>query len=86
MDNLSKEDRTKNMRAIKSVSSLEHKVCKALWRKGLRFRRNVKDLPGRPDIAIKKYKLVMFIDSCFWHGCRLHQVQPKTNAEYWAKK
>lgn len=41
---------------------------------------------GKPDIAIKKYKLVIFLDSCFWHGCPLHGNKPKTNEDYWNKK
>ncbi len=86
-DNLSKADRIKNMRAIKSSNTkLETMVCRALWHKGLRFRKNVKGLYGKPDIAIKKYKVVIFIDSCFWHGCPFHGNIPKTNREYWLKK
>lgn len=86
-DNLSKEDRIKNMRAIKSANTkLESMVSNALWNRGLRFRKNVKTLYGNPDIAIKKYKVVIFIDSCFWHGCPLHGNIPKTNRDYWIKK
>lgn len=85
-DNRSKEDRTKNMRAIRSVSRLEDHVSKSLWSSGIRFRRNVKDLLGRPDFSIRKYKIVIFIDSCFWHGCSLHLTNPKTNLEYWERK
>ncbi|WP_356948169.1 hypothetical protein [Fictibacillus fluitans] len=71
------------MRSIKSVSKLEEIVSKELWRRGFRFRRNVKDLFGKPDFAIKKYKVVIFIDSCFWHNCPVHGHLPKTNVEYW---
>ena len=60
------------MQAIKSQSKLEDKITTALWRKGIRFRKNVKSLFGKPDIAIKKYKIAIFIDSCFWHVCELH--------------
>ena len=75
------------MRAIKSKStSLEERVSKELWRRGFRFRRNVKGLFGKPDIAIKKYKLVIFLDSCFWHGCDLHYRIPKSNYTYWYDK
>jgi len=84
-DNLTKEQRTKNMKAIKSQSALENKVTKALWRMGFRFRKNV-NLYGKPDIAIKKYKIVIFIDSCFWHCCPLHGNMPKSNKEYWMSK
>lgn len=85
-DRISKENRTKNMRAIKSVSKLEDKIAKELWSKGIRFRRNVKNLKGKPDIAIKKYKAVIFIDSCFWHACPIHGNMPKSNTDYWEKK
>lgn len=85
-DNLTQEQRSKTMRAIKSRSQLENRVTKALWRDGYRFRKNDKSLIGKPDISIKKYKIVIFIDSCFWHGCPLHGNMPKSNREYWEKK
>jgi DNA mismatch endonuclease (patch repair protein) len=77
-DVLNKEQHRKNMQAIKSQSQLENLVSKELWKKGLRFRKNAKDLFGKPDISIKKYKIVIFIDSCFWHCCNLHGNMPKT--------
>jgi len=83
---MTKEQRRKNMQAIKSISKLEEIVSKELWKKGFRFRRNTKDLFGKPDISIKKYKIVIFIDSCFWHQCPIHGNMPKTNLEYWEKK
>jgi DNA mismatch endonuclease (patch repair protein) len=86
-DNLTHENRIKNMRAIRSIhTKLEDKVCKELWKRGYRFRRNVSGLFGKPDIAIRKYKVVVFIDSCFWHGCELHGNTPKSNQEYWIPK
>ncbi|MBD0406985.1 very short patch repair endonuclease [Bacillus velezensis] len=85
-DTHTREQRRKNMQAIKSKSKLEDKVSSELWRRGLRFRRNVKSLFGKPDIAIKKYKIVIFIDSCFWHGCSIHGNKPKSNSAYWEKK
>lgn len=86
-DNLTKEQRRKNMSAIKSThTKMEDKVCYALWDRGFRFRKNVKTLPGKPDIAIKKYKLVIFLDSCFWHKCPEHFKHPKSNLEYWKPK
>lgn len=85
-DNISKNDRRKNMAAIKSVSKLEDQVSQKLWHKGIRFRRNTKDLYGKPDFSIKKYKIVIFIDSCFWHQCPLHGNMPKTNKVYWTNK
>lgn len=87
MDNLTKEQRRNNMIAIRSSNTkIENLVCKALWAKGIRFRKNVKDLPGKPDIAIKKYKIAIFLDSCFWHKCPFHFKDPKSNIEYWGPK
>lgn len=87
MDNLSREDRRKNMQNIRSKETkMEVRVRKELWERGIRYRKNVKDLPGNPDIAIKKYKIVVFLDSCFFHGCPLHFVMPATNQPYWEKK
>lgn len=75
------------MKAIKAKNTgMERKVSKELWEKGFRFRKNVKNLKGKPDISIKKYKVVIFLDSCFWHGCKFHCRYPKTNKKYWYKK
>ncbi|CDE59149.1 dNA mismatch endonuclease patch repair protein Vsr [Fusobacterium sp. CAG:439] len=75
------------MRAIQSRGTkIEVLVCKALWNNGIRYRKNVKTLPGKPDIAIKKSKIVIFLDSCFWHKCPLHFKRPKSNLDYWDKK
>lgn len=85
-DVMSKEQRRKNMKAIKSVSKLEKIVSSELWKRGYRFRTNTKSLKGKPDISIKKYKVVIFIDSCFFHRCPLHGNMPQTNREFWEKK
>lgn len=86
-DNVSKETRRKIMQSVKSQNTnLENKISKELWKRGYRFRRNVKDLYGKPDIAIKKYKIVIFIDSCFWHGCEKHCRMPVSNISFWNKK
>lgn len=85
-DVMTKEQRRNNMKAIKSVSKLEDIVSSELWKKGIRFRRNTKNLFGKPDISIKKYKVVIFIDSCFWHQCPIHGNLPKTNSSFWKKK
>jgi DNA mismatch endonuclease (patch repair protein) len=86
-DKFSKEIRRKTMQAVKSKDTeLENTVMKNLWNRGIRFRRNVRDLLGTPDIAIKKHRLVVFVDSCFWHGCKIHFRVPETNREYWQKK
>ncbi|OMF57040.1 very short patch repair endonuclease [Paenibacillus sp. FSL R5-0490] len=78
--------RSKIMSSIKAVSKLESMVTHELWKRGFRFRRNVKGMVGTPDIAIKKYKIVIFIDSCFWHFCPLHGRMPKSNVDFWKKK
>ncbi|SHL13555.1 very short patch repair endonuclease [Alicyclobacillus tolerans] len=86
-DNVSRRRRSEIMSAVRSNNtSLELRVRRELWRRGFQFRTNVKDLPGKPDIAIKKLKLVIFIDSCFWHGCPEHVRMPKSNVEYWTTK
>ena len=66
----------------------EELVRKYLFSKGFRYRKNVKALPGCPDIVLPKYKTVVFINGCFWHmhnGCPKF-VWPKSNEEYWTKK
>lgn len=63
-------------------------VRKYLFSKGLRYRKNVKNLPGKPDVVLKKYKTAVFVNGCFWHGhqgCK-YFVMPKSNTEYWNKK
>jgi len=69
MDVLTPEQRHKCMSRIRSVDTKpEVFFRKALWKWGIRYRKNVKALFGKPDIAIKKYKIVIFIDGDFWHG------------------
>lgn len=86
-DNLTPEQRHKNMTHIKSSNTkIEKDITKALWNLGYRFRKNVKGLPGKPDIAIKKHKVVIFLDSCFWHKCPKHFKKTKSNLEYWEPK
>lgn len=57
-----------------------------LWRLGARFRVHVKDLPGRPDIANRRAKVVVFVDGCFWHGCPRHFHAPRTRTTFWVEK
>jgi DNA mismatch endonuclease (patch repair protein) len=74
------------MSRVKSRNSaIELVIRKSLFYHGLRYRIHTK-LHGCPDISIKKYKLVVFVDSCFWHGCPVHLRLPKTNKEYWIAK
>lgn len=89
MDDLTPEQRRKNMQAIKSKDTrIEIALRKALWNRGIRYRKNYKLLPGKPDIAITKYKIAVFCDSDFWHGYdwenRSHRI--KSNREYWIPK
>ncbi|HAN57804.1 MAG: very short patch repair endonuclease [Anaerobutyricum hallii] len=81
--------RSKNMRAIKGKdTSIELKVRKYLYHHGFRYRKNVKDLPGKPDIVIDKYHTVIFVNGCFWHhhyNCK-RATLPKSHQDYWLKK
>lgn len=87
-DNHSKEVRSMNMSHIRSKNSkLEELVCKYLFSKGFRYRKNVKTLPGCPDIVLPKYKTVIFVNGCFWHKHDCPRfVWPSTNEEYWRPK
>jgi DNA mismatch endonuclease (patch repair protein) len=86
-DTFTPEVRSRIMRAVKGKdTSLEKKVRSALWMRGLRFRKNDKRLPGKPDVVFSRAKLAVFLDSCFRHGCPLHLRRPKSNQDYWQKK
>jgi DNA mismatch endonuclease (patch repair protein) len=89
MDNLTTEQRRKNMQAIKSTgSSIELVLSKKLWSLGYRYRKNCKNIFGKPDIVIRKYKLAVFCDSEFWHGknWKKNHTRIGTNKKYWHKK
>ena len=83
------KERSKNMAAIKSKNTNpEIKVRKLLHSLGYRFRLHKKELPGSPDIVLKKYKTVIFVHGCFWHRhkeCK-YATNPKTREEFWNKK
>ena len=69
MDVLTKEQRRKNMQHIKGKNTkIELILRKALWEKGYRYRKNYTKLPGKPDIALTKYKIAIFCDGEFFHG------------------
>lgn len=87
-DNHSKAVRSMNMSHIRSTNTKpEETVCKYLFSKGLRYRKNVQSLPGKPDIVLRKYKTVVFVNGCFWHKHDCGRfVMPSSNTEYWAKK
>ena len=88
MDDLTPEQRRKNMQHIRSKdTSIEINLRKALWHEGIRYRKNYKALPGKPDIAITKYRIAIFCDSSFWHGRDFDKKKPvDTNHEYWDSK
>ena len=88
MDNLSKEQRSVNMSRIRSKNTKpEIKFRKKLHSLGYRYSLHKKDLPGKPDLYLKKHNLAIFIHGCFWHqhGCR-YSVVPKSNKKYWELK
>ncbi|PRC94397.1 very short patch repair endonuclease [Solimicrobium silvestre] len=80
--------RSKNMRAIKNKDTKPEIIIRqALHARGLRFRLHVKTLPGTPDIVLPKFKTVVFVNGCFWHGHRCHLSKtPKTRTEFWLSK
>ena len=88
-DSLSPDQRHRNMAAIHAASTTpERKLRHVLWLLGFRYRVNDKHLPGRPDIVLPKYRTVIFVHGCFWHGhkdCKYYTV-PKTNTEFWVAK
>lgn len=87
-DNHSKEVRSMNMSHIRSTNSKpEEIVRKYLFSRGLRYRKNVRTLPGCPDIVLRKYKAVVFVNGCFWHHHNCGRfVWPASNEAYWHRK
>lgn len=87
-DNHTKEIRSMNMSHIRSTNSKpEEIVRKYLFSKGFRYRKNVKKLPGCPDIVLPKYKTVIFVNGCFWHKHDCPRfVWPSSNQDYWRPK
>ena len=61
-------------------------VRRYLWSRGYRYRKNVRGLPGTPDIVLRKYGVVIFVHGCFWHGHEVDKHIPAAHHEYWAKK
>ena len=84
--------KSKRSEIMSKISGKETKpevlIRKLLFAHGFRFRKNVKELPGKPDIVLAKYKTIIFIHGCFWHGhedCRKAAL-PATNTEFWKEK
>lgn len=88
-DDLTPEQRRRNMQAIKSKdTTIEIALRKALWSQGVRYRKNYKMLIGKPDIVITKYKIAVFCDSEYWHGFdwENRKRKIKSHLEYWIPK
>lgn len=91
MDNLTPEQRKKNMHNIHSEDTkIECLLRKELWRRGYRYQKNLKSLPGKPDIVLTKYRIAIFCDGEFFHGKDWEILRPKleksNNSNYWISK
>ena len=86
-DIISKKNRSEIMSRVKSKDSkIEILFRKQLWKKGFRYSKNSSKYFGKPDIVLLKHKTVIFIDSCFWHGCKKHCRMPSVRKKYWMAK
>ena len=88
-DKVSKEVRSRIMAAIKGRDTSPEKLVRSmLFREGFRFRLHRRNLPGSPDIVLPRYRTIVFIHGCFWHGhaCRKGQQRPQTRPEFWNAK
>ena len=87
MDNLTKEQRRKNMQNIRSANTkAELFVARELRKRGIYFARNVKTILGKPDFVFRRKRVAVFIDSDFWHGHSKRCIMPKSNLSYWKLK
>ena|SRR5215469_1555759 len=89
MDIHTPEQRRHNMSAIRSKDTKpEKRVRSILHSLGYRFRLHRRDLPGKPDIVLPKYRTVIFVHGCFWHchHCKKGKLKPETRSEYWSAK
>ena len=88
-DTISPEHRSWNMSRIRNKDTkIEVLVRKYLFSRGYRFRKNDKRYPGKPDVVLPKYHVVIFVNGCFWHqhpGCK-NATMPKSNTEFWKEK
>jgi len=88
MDKVSPQTRSRMMAGIHGRETKpERMVRAALFTRGFRYRKNCPDLPGKPDIKLTKYHVVILVHGCFWHGhdCRYYRV-PASNSEFWSRK
>ena len=87
MDIWDKEKRSAVMAKIRSKDTKPELIVRRyLYHRGYRYRKNVKGLPGTPDIVLRKYGVVIFIHGCFWHGHGCTKYKPKDNSDYWTSK
>lgn len=87
MDNLTKKQRRKTMQRIRSKGTMpERLIERELRKRKIYFASHVASIIGRPDIVFRRKKLVVFIDSDFWHGNIKRLIMPKTNVDYWIEK
>lgn len=86
-DIFTKKKRSEIMSKVKAKDSkIEIAFRKKLWAEGFRYSKNSAKYFGKPDVALPKYKTVIFIDSCFWHGCKKHGSIPATRKKFWVGK
>lgn len=88
MDRVSKDVRSRVMSSVRARGTrLEDRMLTLLRAEGVRgYRRWAGKLPGKPDFVFRDYKVALFVDSCFWHGCRRHLRTPASNVQYWTDK
>lgn len=77
-------ERMKGVRTSRTIA--ERKVERVLRQEKIRFRRNVRGLPGKPDFLLVDHEIAVFVDGCFWHGCPKCFAGTKTNREWWEEK
>ncbi|MCK5096375.1 MAG: very short patch repair endonuclease [Candidatus Pacebacteria bacterium] len=86
-DIFTKKKRSEIMSKVRNKDSkIEVEFRKKLWKAGFRYLKNSTKYFGKPDIVLPKYKTVIFIDSCFWHGCKKHGSIPETRKKFWTDK
>lgn len=87
VDIYSKSKRSEVMRAVKGKDTkIEVDFRRLLWKEGFRYRKNSNKHFGKPDVVLPRYETVIFIDSCFWHGCKKHCSLPETRKKFWMAK
>ncbi len=84
---MTREQRHRCMSRIRGRDTKPELVVRRwLWHQGFRYRLYVKSLPGRPDIVMRKWRTVIFVNGCFWHGHECNKHHPETNAQFWQDK